>query len=241
MIDIIYLTYKINNLKYSLPALKYLNYNFNLIIHNDNPEIELTKEWLLENCELDEIKYNTLTILNESENVGMLFSRINSFNSVENSEYTMFMDDDDYLLVRDLPEFDDHSWYRYNIVGVKAIDELTREEYNYTPRIHFGITASFWKSSLLKETFKWIEHNPFKSKINMLEDFTIQQISQAVAIKKGYKYLSHLNILGMVYTIYNTQEKYSHIKDPRYCKEKSDYVKELHTYIANLRLKILNS
>jgi hypothetical protein len=45
----------------------------------------------------------------------MLFSRIKSFRAIENSEYTLFMDDDDYLLIKDLPEFDGHCWYRYNL------------------------------------------------------------------------------------------------------------------------------
>lgn len=242
MIDIIYLTYKINNLKFSLQALKDLNYEFNLIIHNDNPDVKLTKEWLEENCDLNEIKYNNLTILNEEENVGMLFSRINSFNSIENSEYTIFMDDDDYLLITDLPEFNNnYCWYRYNIAGVDDITKLNSQEFTYKPRIHFGITGSFWKSHLLKETFEWLENNKFECKINMLEDFTIQQISDAISIKKHYNYLKHSSELGMIYTVYNTQEKYNHIKDPRYCKEHSDYVERLHKYITDLRLKILNS
>lgn len=238
MIDIIYITYHIDNLKFSLKALQDLNYDFNLIIHNDNPEIKLTKEWLLENCELNKIPYKKLTILNEDENVGMLFSRINAFKSIENQEYTLFMDDDDYLLVKDLPEFDGHTWYRYDI------QQIFSNDLNDTGRIkcNFGICASFWKSSLLSKAFSILEKIPFEYKINELEDITIQVVTQAVAFKYRLPYLKHINFIGSKYRKYlDNTIKYDHIVDPRYCKNPKypDYLEKILQYHELLKERII--
>lgn len=246
MIDIIYNTYTINNLKFSLKALQDLNYDFNLIIHNDNPEIVLTKEWLLENCELNKIKYNKLTILNEDENVGMLFSRIKSFRAIENSEYTLFMDDDDYLLIRNLPKLDNYCWYRYNTIIVenqkffeKALQGTFLEQ-----KINFNICASFWKSSILKEAFDYIQLYPFKYKINTLEDRVIQETTHALCLKHGYNYLKHFEIPGIIYTKFlNNFDKYKHINEPRYnlINTNPNYENLIVTYCNNLKEVILSS
>ena len=135
-----------------------------MIIHNDNPEIELTKEWLISNCELDKINYHNLTIVNESENVGMLFSRIKAFRSIENSEYTLFMDDDDYLYIKDLPEFGGYSWYRYNLIAYPSFEEVlqiteNKKEVNTSKAyVNFNICAAFWKSDVLNKAFSYIEN-----------------------------------------------------------------------------------
>lgn len=243
LVDIMYNTYHINNLKYSLKALQQLNYEFNLIIHNDNPNIILTQQWLTEHCELNKIKYNNLTIINESVNVGMLFSRINSFRSIDqHSEYTMFMDDDDYLLITDLPEFEDFSWYRYNMVNLYKMEDFeevfSKQENGY---ISFNIGASFWKSSLIDLTFKYLEENRLDFKINGLEDYTIQQISDAFCLKLNQKYLKQYNIPGQIYNrSVENKSKYSHILEPRYSNIESNYEQIIAKYCSDLRIKILN-
>lgn len=245
MIDIIYITYHIDNLKFSLEALQHLNYDFNLIIHNDNPSVILTEEWLLENCQLYKIKYNKLTILNEDKNVGMLFSRINSFRAIENSEYTMFMDDDDYLLVRDLPEFTDYSYYRYNAIHAHNETELEKAFRNELQcRISPNICAAFWKSSMLDKAFKVFEDNRLDFNINSREDFLIQQITHAICLKNNWKFLKHFDQLGQIYVCLKlTCDKYDHIDDTRYVKKDKTPIKNydpiITNYCVNLRKLIL--
>lgn len=246
-LDIIYITYYIDNLKFSLKALQDLNYEFNLIIHNDNPGIKLTKEWLLENCELNKINYNELTILNEDINVGMLFSRINSFRAVENSEYTLFMDDDDYLLVKELPEFTDYVYYRYNAIFLSNESELENAMNGVgSIRISPNIAAAFWKSSVLDEMFKVFENNRLDFNINSREDFLIQQIAHAYCLRHDLKFIKHIDQIGQIYTMFkSTNEKYDHIHDERYNTTKTDPIEnynELITdYCVNLRKMILTS
>lgn len=247
MIDIIYITYHIDNLKFSLKALQDLNYEFNLVIHNDNPNVKLTKEWLLENCELDKIKYNKLTILNEDKNVGMLFSRINSFRAIENSEYTLFMDDDDYLLIKELPNFTDYVYYRYDAIFLNKEEGLENAMNGVgSIRISPNIAAAFWKSSVLNEMFKVFENNRLDFNINSREDFLIQQIAHAYCLRHDLKFLKHINKIGQIYTMFkSTNEKYDHISDERYVSMNvnpiENYNNIITDYCVNLRKMILTS
>lgn len=247
MIDIIYITYHIDNLKFSLKALQDLNYEFNLIIHNDNPNVKLTKEWLLENCELDKIKYNKLTILNEDKNVGMLFSRINSFRAIENSEYTLFMDDDDYLLIKELPNFTDYVYYRYDAIFLNNKEGLENAMNGVgSIRTSPNIAAAFWKSNVLNEMFKVFENNRLDFNINSREDFLIQQIAHAYCLRHDLKFLKHINKIGQIYTMFkSTNEKYDHISDERYVSVNvnpiENYNNIITDYCVNLRKMILTS
>lgn len=244
--DIIYLTYHIENLKFSLRALQDINYQFNLIIHNDNPKIKLTKSWLLENCELNKIKYNELTIINEDTNVGMLFSRIKAFRSVQNSKYTLFMDDDDYLYIQDLPKFDEYNWYRYNIIVYPTSEKIQKIIQNKETidlnesLVNFNICASFWKSDLLNKAFQYIEKYKPEYTINSLEDFIIQQITEIICLRDSQYYLKHLEKVGLLYVKSDVDNKYSHIDDSRYNPNyEGDYKEYVHKYCLDLRTKIM--
>lgn len=245
MIDIIYITYHIDNLKFSLRALQDLNYNFNLVIHNDNPEIELTEKWLINNCELEKIKYNNLTIINETVNVGMLFSRINAFRSIKNSEYTLFMDDDDYLLIKDLPEFTDYVYYRYQCYKVNTELELVNALNHLSNKVNpVNICGAFWKSDFLSKVFSIIENDKPDFIINTHEDFLIQQIGLDLAIKN--EILFHRLILepGMIYNqIQNQYEKYTHISDNRYQNiiNNSEYKNKIDEYYLKLKTHIFEN
>jgi hypothetical protein len=73
----------------------------------------------------------------------MLFSRINSFRAIENSEYTIFMDDDDYLLVRDLPEFTDYNYYDSSTDPQKYWEVCFQEEYETLDWLYEHIEDQF--------------------------------------------------------------------------------------------------
>lgn len=91
--NLILRTYNIQNLHISYPSIAKLNCN--IIIHNDNPNISLNREYLDQICTTT----NTVQIINETKNVGMFQSTINSVLRVDlNIPYTIILDDDDIFL-----------------------------------------------------------------------------------------------------------------------------------------------
>lgn len=104
MFTIIITTFYPQNLRMSLTRLKWLNFDFNLIIHNDNPDISLTRKMV------KEYGYDgAVIILNEEKNQGCYLSRINSIKYMltylKNTTHFIFCDDDDILL---FPDRSDH-------------------------------------------------------------------------------------------------------------------------------------
>lgn len=91
--NLILRTYNIQNLHISYPSIARLNCN--IIIHNDNPDVHLNKEYLDSICTTT----NMIYIINETQNVGMFQSTINSVLHVDlNIPYTIILDDDDIFL-----------------------------------------------------------------------------------------------------------------------------------------------
>lgn len=91
--NLILRTYNIQNLRISYPSIAKLNCN--IIIHNDNPNVCLDREYLDQIC----ITTNTVQIINETKNVGMFQSTINSVLHINlNIPYTIVLDDDDIFL-----------------------------------------------------------------------------------------------------------------------------------------------
>lgn len=246
MITIIYNTFYIDNLRFSLKYLSKVNYEYNLIIHNDNPDVILTEEFLKEFCELETLKYNNLILINQQENKGMLFSRIEAFKYIYNdTEYVLYMDDDDLLLIYDLPEFSEFMCYRYNAYFVKKYRELysiltNKPLPNIETRLVHSIHAIFWKKDLLKIVFDTIENNKPDFRINTSEDYVILSLAAHIAFINDIKFVKNLDKIGMIYNdIESTYNRYSHISDTRYnIDADKSYDKNILNYIILLKSKI---
>ena len=92
-INLVILTYNLENLKLSLPRLNLIDLDYNIIIHNDNPEVTLDESHV--ECIKDR---GPIKLLNESENQGMFMSRIRCIDYLsDDAKWTMYLDDDDLL------------------------------------------------------------------------------------------------------------------------------------------------
>lgn len=97
------------NLRISLSRLKWLDFDFYLVVHNDNPDIKLTIEDLI-NYGFD-TSIAQVFIINETKNLGCFDSRLESIKYIINKlpevTHFIFCDDDDTLLY---PKFDNNAW-----------------------------------------------------------------------------------------------------------------------------------
>lgn len=113
---IIILTYHVENLILCIPQLKFLNFDFNLLVHNDNPKYEISP------MAVKQYGYDgVIHVINETENQGMLKSRMKCLDYIIDnpeleSEYVIFSDDDDLLFNVQIP-----SGYRKIIYKVMPI------------------------------------------------------------------------------------------------------------------------
>lgn len=119
MVTIIITTYYPANLRISLTRLKWLNFDFHLLIHNDNPSIKLTRE------DIKNYGYEGgVVILNEDRNLGCWDSRMQSVKYVleylRDTTHFIFCDDDDVLLY---PQFSDNLVTNHNALVTKRLKE----------------------------------------------------------------------------------------------------------------------
>lgn len=122
MVSIIITTYYIDNLHISLFRLKWLNFDYHLIIHNDNPDVILDSRYLKE-CGYE----GSAIIINEHKNLGCYDSRIVSIkyvlDNLKDTTHIIFCDDDDILLN---PEFSNKLITNHNALVVSRLrDQLS--------------------------------------------------------------------------------------------------------------------
>lgn len=136
MIAIIILTYHPANLRISLSRLRWLDFDFFLLVHNDNPLHQLSSSDLFNYGLPDNIPFK---ILNEKKNLGCFDSRLESVRYlIENYKdvtHFMFCDDDDTLLY---PKIHDTAWISnqrgVTVHRLKEVLELLVPK----PKVHFN-------------------------------------------------------------------------------------------------------
>jgi hypothetical protein len=165
---IIITTYYPSNLRISLSRLKWLEFDFYLIVHNDNPLIKLTIDDL-KNYGLEyHPKY--VYIINEKRNLGCFDSRLESVRfiveNLKDVSHFIFCDDDDTLLY---PQFDDNALIsNQKALVVKRLKEVL-ELLVPQPQINIGqfVEDEVWKQGCVGIGYKvelWKELIPIIEK-----------------------------------------------------------------------------
>ena len=131
-------TYDIDALRVSLPPIRRCARDATLIIHNDNPNIELSRQFVRK------IGWRgTLHIINSNVNLGEFESRIAVLEYIEREKipcgWVMFVDDDDALIDATVP----------------AVSELTFAIIQNATTIYESITDIF------KITPKWVNGSEY--------------------------------------------------------------------------------
>lgn len=96
-------------LKISVPAVAKLQQKVFLIIHNDNPKVKISVK------QIRNFGYRgALHIINANENFGLLESRLNILSTIRsleiNSQWMVFIDDDDILTDVDVPDVSENNF-----------------------------------------------------------------------------------------------------------------------------------
>ena len=96
-------TYDIDALRLSVPAVRRCARDATLVIHNDNPDIELSRDFFRK------LGWRgTLHIINEKNNLGEFESRIATLEYIDNEKiscnWILFVDDDDALIDATVPD-----------------------------------------------------------------------------------------------------------------------------------------
>lgn len=102
-------TFDLDALRVSLPPIRKMGGKFTLVIHNDNPNKNLTRRMVRKMHPRGKIY-----IINEDKNYGELESRIRTIEFIRDNniscEWIMFIDDDDVLIDFGVPNVDNNSF-----------------------------------------------------------------------------------------------------------------------------------
>lgn len=154
-------TYYNENLIISLSGLSRIGKKAILIIHNDNPDTKITRQ------QIRAMGYRgDLHIINSEYNIGLLGARMAIIDYVKrhnlNTQWFMFVDDDDILLNLDVPHVNDNhfaiiqnmSVIRTRLVDVlRAINNpdslLVDNENIYLVRPHLGMSGTLVRNDMI--------------------------------------------------------------------------------------------
>ncbi|MBP5485200.1 MAG: hypothetical protein J6Y07_00620 [Alphaproteobacteria bacterium] len=177
-------TYDVDALRISVPPLRRCARDATLVIHNDNPKIELSRQFVRE------LGWRgALYIINEKNTVGEFESRINVLEYIEKEkilcDWIVFVDDDDALIDATIPNVSETTFAI--IQNAVTISESITDLFKITPKwvngseygktgTHFDITGTLirykvavkfahFMRSVLPEVMK-IEHS-FKYRISV--------------------------------------------------------------------------
>lgn len=153
-VNLVILTYHIDNLVISTKNLNYLPYELNIIIHNDNPDVTLDPEL----SKMGNIYRNGAILINEPFNQGMLKSRLRCIPFLDRTnEFTIFLDDDDILL----PVEFESSYSPKQIINISKITKVN-ELVNYlinnkipfsTIEERYGVSGNIYNTEYLIEWY----------------------------------------------------------------------------------------
>lgn len=120
----------------SIPGLAQIKEKFILIVHNDNPDVRITKQ------QIRKLGYRgRLHVINETHNVGQLRARLAILDFVRKrkfkSDWFVFVDDDDILTNLNIPNVSENNFaiiQNMAVIRTRLIDILrvVRNNTNYT-------------------------------------------------------------------------------------------------------------
>lgn len=143
-------TYDIDALRLSIPAVRRCARDTTLVIHNDNPDIELSRDFVRK------LGWRgALHIINEKNNLGEFESRIATLEYIDNEKipckWILFVDDDDALIDATVPNVSASSFAI--VQNVTTISDNITDIFKITPKwtagseygktgAHFDITGT---------------------------------------------------------------------------------------------------
>ncbi len=154
-------TYYSEYLDISIPGLAHVDKRFTLIIHNDNPDVRITRR------QIRKLGYRgRLHVINSKHNVGLLRARMAILTYVRRhkmkSDWVIFVDDDDILTNLNLPNVSDNNFaiiQNMPVIRTRLIDVLraVKNQNNYTVdnenvymvRPHVGLAGTLVRFSAM--------------------------------------------------------------------------------------------
>ncbi|MBO5739867.1 MAG: hypothetical protein J6R52_02260 [Alphaproteobacteria bacterium] len=223
-------TYYNENLIISMSGMSRLGKNITLIIHNDNPDVKLTRS------KIRRMGYKgRLHIINSDYNKGMLDSRLEIIKYATehkiNAEWFLFADDDDIVLNLNIPRLENNHFaiiqnmavVRTRLVDVLRVinnpDNFTIDNENvYLVRPHIGLAGTLVRTeniSQLGEILGYVrqeisnidESLGFRPPVDMMMWSALNIIARHYDEKTTPIYMDELNYLAI--DIDTAQVKYS--------------------------------
>ncbi len=223
-------TYYNENLIISMSGMSRLGKNITLIIHNDNPDVKLTRP------KIRRMGYKgRLHIINSDYNKGMLDSRLEIIKYATehkiNAEWFLFADDDDIVLNLNIPRLENNHFaiiqnmavVRTRLVDVLRVinnpDNFTIDNENvYLVRPHIGLAGTLVRTeniSQLGEILGYVrqeisnidESLGFRPPVDMMMWSALNIIARHYDEKTTPIYMDELNYLAI--DIDTAQVKYS--------------------------------
>ena len=152
-------TYDIDALRISLPPIRRCARDAILVVHNDNPDVELGRQFLRK------LGWRGLSyVINEKNNLGEFESRIAILEYIEKEkipcDWIIFVDDDDALIDATVPDVSESTFAI--IQNATTISENITDIFKITPKwalgsdhgttgAHFDITGTFVRYNVAVE------------------------------------------------------------------------------------------